>query len=76
MYDIFGLSYIIVKKLEAKLELLSKKLDEKKNADELAEFERVRKPPKRKLPNIDILTLKAPIMTAADDTFCDIFPSF
>ena len=43
MYDIFGLSYIFVKKLETKLELLSKKLDEKKNADELAEFERVRR---------------------------------
>ena len=71
MYDIFGLSYIFVKKLEAKLELLSKKLDEKKNADELAEFERV-----KKLPNIDILTLKAPIMTAADDTFCDSFSTF
>ena len=25
---------------------------------------------------IGALTLKAPIMTAADDKFCDIFPSF
>ena len=26
--------------------------------------------------NIDILTLKVPIMTAIDDKFCDIFPNF
>ena len=24
----------------------------------------------------EVLTLKAPIMTAADDKFCDIFPNF
>ena len=35
------------------------------------------RPASHDLPKLDYtLTLKAPITTAADDKFCDIFPSF
>ena len=52
-----------MQKLEAKLEILAKKLEEKKSADELAEFERVRREAKEEaakgeLANIDILNQK------------------